>query len=685
MKQLFVYIFCAVFASSFLHAQIDRTKAPEAGPAPKIQIGKAESFTLDNGLKVFLVENHKLPRVSFSLTLDRDPLTEGDKVGYISMAGDLMSRGTTTRSKDDIDAEIDFIGASLSTFSTGAFGSSLKKHLPTMLELMTDVLFNPTFPEEELEKIKTEALSGIKGSKENPGAIAGNIRSIILYGSDHPYGEVQREEFIENINVEDCKAYYKTYFRPNIAYLVIVGDIDMAEAKPLVEKYFGNWEKGNVPEFEYETPSKPASRKVAVGDKTAAVQTVLSVTYPIELKLGDDDYIAARVMNQILGGGSFNARLFQNLREEHGYTYGAYSRLNQDRLIGSISAGASVRNEVTDSAVTEIIYEMERIVREPVSEENLALTKAVMAGSFSRSLESSQTVARFALNTARYNLPEDYYETYLEKLDAISIEDVQNAAKKFITPDNAYVVAVGDAKLLEEKLASFGEITKYDYYGDVVKEADPSLSEGIGAKDVIEKYLNAVGGAAKLAEVTATKMIMELEVQGQKIEMTTTRQDPNKFSLVQKLPPAMGGMEMKQVFDGEKGLMTSPMGNQPFPEDQIKEMKYSAANFMELNYEAKGLSAEFNGVKNLDGQQVYEVTFSSEDGFSVVRSYNIDSGFLVKNVQGGQSAEYQNYAEASGIMFPHTILVTTPMGKFPANVTSIEVNPEIDDTIFAVE
>ncbi|MEM8900341.1 MAG: hypothetical protein AAGC85_19655, partial [Bacteroidota bacterium] len=235
------------------------------------------------------------------------------------------------------------------------------------------------------------------------------------------------------------------------------------------------------------------------------------------------------------------------------------------------------------------------------------------------------------------------------------------------------------------KLASFGEITKYDYYGDVVKDADPSLSEGIGAKDVVEKYLNAVGGADKLAGVTATKMMMALEVQGQTIEMTTTRKDPNKFLLVQKLPPAMGGVEMKQVFDGEKGLMTSPMGNQPFPEDQIKEMKYASSNFMELDYEAKGLTAEFNGVKNLDGQQVYELTFSSEDGFSAVRSYSIETGFLVKNVQGGQSAEYQNYAEAEGIMFPHTILVSTPMGKFPANVSSIEINPEIDDSIFAVE
>ncbi|MEM7509744.1 MAG: pitrilysin family protein [Bacteroidota bacterium] len=667
-----------------MQAQIDRTKAPEPGPAPKIQIGKAESFELDNGLKVFLVENHKLPRVSFSLTLDRDPLTEGDKVGYISMAGDLMSRGTTTRSKDDIDAEVDFIGASLSTFSTGAFGSSLKKHMPTMLELMTDVLFNPTFPEEELEKIKTEAMSGIKGSKENPGAIAGNVRSAVLYGMDHPYGEVQREEFIENISVEDCKAYYEKYFRPNIGYLVIVGDIDMTEAKPLVEEYFGNWEKGNVPEFEYETPSKPSSRKVAIGDKSGAVQTVLSVAYPVELKLGDEDYIAARVMNSILGG-SFGSRLMQNLRETHGYTYGSRSSLSQDRLVGSFQAGASVRNEVTDSAVYEILFELDKIANNPVEAEELEKAKAILTGSFSRSLESPQTVARFALNQNLYNLPDDYYETYLEKLNALTLDDIQAVAKKYITPENAYVVAVGDAKLLEEKLASFGEITKYDYYGDVMKDADPSLSEGISAKDVVEKYLNAVGGAAKLSEVTATKMIMELEVQGQKIEMTTTRQDPNKFSLVQKLPPAMGGAEMKQIFDGEKGLMTSPMGNQPFPEDQIKEMKYSATNFMELNYEAKGLTAEFNGVKNLDGQQVYELTFSSEDGFSVVRSYNIDTGFLVKNVQGGQSAEYQNYAEANGIMFPHTILVSTPMGKFPANVTSIEVNPEIDDTIFAVE
>ncbi|MEM9936713.1 MAG: insulinase family protein, partial [Bacteroidota bacterium] len=299
--------------------------------------------------------------------------------------------------------------------------------------------------------------------------------------------------------------------------------------------------------------------------------------------------------------------------------------------------------------------------------------------------ESPQTVARFALNIARYNLPDDYYETYLEKLNALTLDDIQKAAKKYITPENAYIVAVGDAKLLEEKLAQFGEVTKYDYYGDEEKAVDPSLSEGIGAKDVLEKYVNAVGGASKLAEVTATKMAMELEVQGQTISMVTTRKQPNKFLLIQKFPAAMGGMEMKQVFDGEKGLATSPMGDQPFTEEQIKEMKYSSSSFIELDYEELGMTAEFNGVKNLEGQQVYEIALSSEDGYTSVRSYSVDTGFLVKSVQGGQSAEFQDYAEANGIMFPHTVIVSTPMGKIPAKVTAIEVNPEIDDSIFAVK
>ena len=238
-KILFIAAAALMMTSSF--AQVDRSKRPDAGPAPKIQIGQFEKFELENGLQVFVIENHKLPTVSFSLTADIDPMLEKDKVGLSSMAGDLMSAGTTNRTKEQIDEEIDFMGANLTTYSSGFYASSLTKHVNNLLDITSDILYNPSFPQEELDKMKKTTISSLKSSKTNPDAMAANVRSVVNYGKDHPSGEIQTIQHVENITIEDCKSYYNAYFRPNVSYLVIVGDITLADAKPLVEKYFAQF------------------------------------------------------------------------------------------------------------------------------------------------------------------------------------------------------------------------------------------------------------------------------------------------------------------------------------------------------------------------------------------------------------------------------------------------------------
>ena len=305
-------------------SELDRSKIPVPGPAPEIQIGEYKSFTLDNGLKVFVVENDKLPVVSFSLIIDRDQIREGEKAGYISAAGDLLSRGTKTKTKEQIDEEIDFIGASLSTSSTSVFASSLSKHKEKLLAVMADVTLNPSFPPEELDKIKKQTISGLQSQKDDPNAIAENVRQVLRYGKNHPYGELTTEESVNNISLEDCKNYYNTYFKPNIAYMAIVGDITRQEAETLIKENFGSWKRGEVPTHIYEKPAIPVKPVVALVDRPQSVQSIINITYPVTLKPGGDDVIKARIMDDILGGG-FSGRLFANLRETYGYTYGAYS------------------------------------------------------------------------------------------------------------------------------------------------------------------------------------------------------------------------------------------------------------------------------------------------------------------------------------------------------------------------
>ncbi|HEY1023204.1 MAG TPA: pitrilysin family protein, partial [Flavisolibacter sp.] len=421
MKKVFI-AFLALMPTMLL-AQIDRSKAPQPGPAPEIKIGQPATYTLPNGLKVFVVQNTKLPRVSATLTFNMDGIVEGDKAGLTSMGGELLRRGTAKMTKVQLDEAVDLLGGSLNTSATSASASSLKRNFPKLLALMSDVVLRASFPAAELEKIRKQSLSGLQAAKENPNAIAQNVVNRLTYGKDHPYGDIETEETISNVKLEDIKNYFSTYWKPNNAFLVFVGDIAPAEAQKLAIQHFGSWQKGDVPKPDYVTPQPPAKTYIALVDRPSSVQSVITFAAPVPLKPGTPDVIPASVMNNILGAGS-TSRLFMNLREKYGFTYGAYSSLNSDRLVGSFTASASVRNEKTDSAIGQFLHEFNRIRTEELSAEEVANMKNYLSGSFARSLESPGTIANFALNIARYNLPADYYQNYLKNLAATTPQSV---------------------------------------------------------------------------------------------------------------------------------------------------------------------------------------------------------------------------------------------------------------------
>ena len=467
MKKKFIALILSLISISTI-AQIDRSKVPLPGSAPEIRIPKPKSFQLKNGLQVFIVENHKLPRVSFNLIIDRDLILEREKKGYVQIAGQILRRGTKNRTKDQIDEEIDFIGGSLSTYSNGLYASSLKKHMEKLLELVSDILLYPSFPEEELNKIKTQTLSSLAAQKDDPNSISNNLERVLLYGKKHPYGELTTEQTISNITIDDCRKYYRTYFKPNISYLAIVGDITKKEAKRWSRKYFEKWGKGTVPNYSYNPPKSPLKNQVAIVDRPNSVQSVIKIAYPISLKPGTVDDIKSNLMNKILGGG-FSGRLFANLRETHGYTYGAYSSLSTDKWIGRFSASANVRNAVTDSSITQFFVEFNRICKEKVDSTELKRMQNYMIGSFTRRLEDPSTIADFALNIKRYDLSPDYYKNYLKGISAVSVEQIYEMANKYILPENAYILIVGKADEISEKLSPFGDIVYYDIYGEKIE------------------------------------------------------------------------------------------------------------------------------------------------------------------------------------------------------------------------
>jgi len=465
MKSISIYITLLLFTFNSVFAQLDRSRYPEPAPAPVINIADAETFVLPNGLKVFVVENHKLPRVTFSLKLDRDPILEGNKAGYTSLVGPLMMGGTTSLNKDQLDEAIDQIGASINVSSTSAVASSLTKHQETLLSLFADVLFNPSFPQEELDKLKKQTVSVLAAEKDDPNSIGMVVSNAVLYGKDHPYGENATEATVNAIEVSDITNYYKSYFRPNIAYMAIVGDITKNEAEVLMKKYFGDWEKAPVPTHEWRKAVVPTENQVVLVDRPASVQSVMNITYPIELQYNSPDRISATLLTYILGGGS-SSRLFMNLRESKGYTYGAYSSISPDRISGNFSADASVRTEVTDSAAYQFFYELKNITEKTITDEEVTAAKAFLTGSFGRSLENPATIANFALNTEIYDLPKDYYKNYLKNLDAVTIETLNTISSKYIKPANAYLIIVGNVAAFKDTIGQFGQVKNYTVEGD---------------------------------------------------------------------------------------------------------------------------------------------------------------------------------------------------------------------------
>lgn len=682
MRKKILSLGIALIAAFTTNAQVDRSKAPEAGPAPKIELGDYESFVLENGLQVFVVENHKLPRISFQLTVDYDPIYEGNKAGYVSTAGALLSAGTTNRTKAELDESVDFIGARFSTFSSGMFGTCLTKHQDELLDIMTDVLYNPSFPQEELDKNIKQTLSGLASSKNEPNAISSNVRQAVNYGLDHPYGEQQTEETTNNITIEDCKNFYNTYWKPNISYLVIVGDIKAKKAKKLVEKYFSQWQREEVPSHTYPTPQPPAKTGVALSHRSGAVQSVISVTYPVEMLPGSEDVIKASVMNSILGGGVFSGRLMQNLREDKAYTYGARSSLRSDELVGSFSAGASVRNAVTDSSVYEFLYELNDIATNGVTPEELSLTKNVMNGSFARSLESPQTIARFALNIARYNLPKDYYQTYLQKLSAITVDDVNAVAKKYILPGNANIVVVGDAMEVGPKLEKFGEVTYYDNYGNVTDAPSIPIPDGVTINTVMDSYYKAMGGKEAMQNLKDFTQTVSVEI-GAPSPATGIFKKTSNGMMYQKLElPGMGTL-MEVKYDGNKAQMSGMQGSQTLEGDDAAEFAEQAIMFPELDYLSEGYTVELQNIASLETGNAYQVKVTSPTGKVTTEYFDVKSGLKVRQeesqeVAPGQMATtvqtYGDYKAIGGVMFPHTSTQVTGPQVLSIETVSIEVN-----------
>ena len=689
MKKIYL-LFIAVISAVAVQAQVDRSKMPEPGPAPEINLKEPQRFKLKNGVNVMVVENHKLPRVSIQLAIDNPPILEGKKAGVSSLTGSLMGKGSKNIPKDEFNEEIDFLGARMSFGSQGAYASSLSKYFSRMMELMADAAINPNFTQEQFDKEKEKIVTALKTQEKDVAAIASRVQRALSYGKDHPYGEFTTEASINNVTLADTERFYRDYFVPANAYLIVIGDVEFKEVQKMAEEYFTPWTKAVPPSFSFSKPSDVQYTQINFVDMPNAVQSEISVQNLVSLKMSDADYLPALVANQILGGGG-EGRLFLNLREDKGYTYGSYSSIGNDKnSVSRFSATASVRNMVTDSSVVEMLKEIDRIATTPVTESELANTKAKYAGRFIMALEEPETIAGYALNIETESLPKDFYKTYLERLDKITIADVQNAAKKYFSSSNARVVVAGKGSEVLDNLEKVSvndskiPVFYFDKTGEKTTKPDYSvaLPEGLTGTTVIEKYIKAIGGKAALENLESYYMVATAEMQGRKLEMEMKKTSQGQF--MQDI--TMEGNSMsKQVLDRDKGYMIAQGQRKDFSAKEISKVKEESTPFPELNYlTAGGVSLE--GTEVVGDKKAYVVKIS--DNKKVY--YDTETGLKLQEVntmemQGQQVQQtfiYGDYKEVTGILFPFKL--TQHMG--PQNInfifTEIKVNEGVSDADF---
>ena len=434
------YIAAAFLFSGMVYAQnIDINAMPKSGPTPAINIAKPNSFKLKNGLTVLVVENNKLPRVNIQLTMDRPPIYEGNIVGVGEIMADQLGTGTTKLSKEEFNKKIDFLGARLSFYPQGVGANTLSKYSTQVISLMADAIINPKFSAEEVNKSKERAIEGLKAKEKDASEIARQVDNALTYGKNTALGEFITEESINKIQLKDVQDFYKKYYAPDNAYLVIVGDVKTSEIKKLVEKEFGKWKKSGTKFAAVEPAKNLPATEINIVDVPTAVQSVIRVGNISTLQMKDPQYFSGVIANHILGGAE--TRLFMNLREKNGYTYGAYSHLSTNKYSPYFSANASVRNEVTDKAVVEFMNELKGISQ--IKPEELANAKAKLKGEFIMSLEKPETIARFALNERLYSLPADFYANYLKSIDKVTTSDVSAAAKAYILPNQSRIFVAG--------------------------------------------------------------------------------------------------------------------------------------------------------------------------------------------------------------------------------------------------
>ena len=730
--------FVLTAAAAFAQARQWPTERPP-GPlaAREIKFPPYELQTLPNGLHVVAVLHHEQPVVNIRLLVRAGAASDPkNKLGLAHMAASLLDQGTKTKSASELNDEIDFLGGAMGagagTDLTFVNIVVMKDSFEKGMRMLSDMARDPGFAQAEIERQRQQTLSGLRVSLEDPEYVANSVFDRLVYGF-HPYGlpETGTPDTVSSITRDDLVAYHQKYFAPNNAILAIVGDVTAEEAFNTAKKVFADWEKRDLSAQKYIDPPDP-TRRVIVVNKPDAVQTEVRVGH-LGIPRKHRDYMAVNLAIRILGGEGSN-RLHQVLRTQRGLTYGAQANMDTLKETGDFEAETNTRSEATGEVLRLIVDEFWRIQRERVSEYELADAKAYLTGSFPLTIETPESIAMQVVNVLFYGLPLEELQTFRERVNAVTVDDIQRVAREYLRPDRLSVVLVGNAAAFGSQLRGVGfgtyetvelgdlDLTAANFkralraqagaggsggtggsdlalpvraaYVAVDQQSTVAPQEGEKAKALLDQAIAAKGGLEKLRgikTIVAAQTMKNPDADGRVTETTSYIQYPDRFRIETKVPDGT----VVQAYDGTEAWTREPRSTRPriMPEQLARTARDSLRRdtllLLLAAKDGKLTPRILPDVKDASGRVDHALEVSGPDLNPVVLYIDPATSLVRKQVFAGEGPgrplieeQFSDYRPVDGIQIAFTASRKVGPQIVERRASSIKINPPIDPTLF---
>ncbi len=685
-KALLVLTMFAMCGYAANAGDIDPNVRPSSGKVKEVNFPDYEVVTLSNGLKVYVVTNDEQPVVNFRLQVFAGDAYD-TKLGTASMAASLLTKGAGERDATSIASTMDGIGANYGASTSGeAFtvsASGLIKHMDIILDVFSDMVLRPTFDQAELEKLKPQMVAGIKSEKGDAGTIAQSMARKVIYGFDHPYAVSATEESVESISVNDLKSYHKNFFKPNNATLAVIGDITADEIKPILEEKLGSWKKGRVVKNDISSGEPSSPDVVYYVERPGSVQSSMILTSHA-VPYAHPDYETLDLAARMIGTG-FGGRLFRTLRETHSYTYTPFGFLTGARAANRFAAGAQVRNDVTDSSVLVTVQQIQDLVENPPSADELNRIKRSWIGNYLMAFESSSYVGSLLQNTDMYGVDLTRYTQLPDRVDAMTAQQVSNIAKKYMDVSKLALVIVGSPEVLPD-LEKFGPIQKYDL--DLkplqdMQEVDMSVS------DLIAAHVKGIGGQANIDKLTSVSAEMTVAIQAGPQALTGTGEMYSTIDGKQSLVLSSGGQVIfEDLCDGTNAWESQGPQSVQKQGAELMDARLGAYITPLVHAQDLGYELEIRGMR--DGQ-IMLAQINPEDSSETLLYLNANT-FLVEKTEKQQDAgpqgsvtvtqSYSKYTSVGGVMLPTE--QETVVGQTNIKTTmTYAANPDVSGVRFS--